>query len=125
MPIQTICGSLRRPDLSGPLSIAKPDWETYCRKVADMIIAEQTPQRVMDVRAKMYELLSHCIPPTVIIKVCTLNPPRVIDTFAEPFLVDCCRRGCGTSGRELEGGHHALGSDLREGIFNLKWFASV
>ena len=90
-----------------------------------MIIAEQTPQRVMDVRAKMYELLSHCIPPTVIIKVCTLNPPRVIDTFAEPFLVDCCRRGCGTSGRELEGGHHALGSDLREGIFNLGSFASI
>lgn len=58
-----------RPDLSGPLTIAKPDWETYCHKVADMIVAEQSPQRVMDVRAKFYELLSHCIPPTVILKV--------------------------------------------------------
>jgi replication factor C subunit 3/5 len=58
-----------RPDLSGPLTIAKPDWETYCHKVADLIIQEQTPARVMEVRSKFYELLSHCIPPTVIIKV--------------------------------------------------------
>ena len=58
-----------RPDLSSSQSVAKPDWETYCYKVADMIIQEQTPQRVMDVRAKLYELLSHCIPATVILKV--------------------------------------------------------
>lgn len=58
-----------RPDLSGPLTIAKPDWETYCNKVGDMIIAEQSPARVMEVRQKLYELLSHCIPPTVILKV--------------------------------------------------------
>ena len=61
-----------RPDLSGPLSIAKPDWETYCHKVADLIIQEQTPGRVMEVRGKFYELLSHCIPATVILKVRSL-----------------------------------------------------
>ena len=61
-----------RPDLSGPLTIAKPDWETYCHKVADMIVQEQSPGRVMEVRSKLYELLSHCIPPTVILKVCDL-----------------------------------------------------
>jgi replication factor C subunit 3/5 len=57
------------PDLSGPLTIAKPDWETYCQKVAVLIVTEQTPARVMEIRAKFYELLSHCIPPTVILKV--------------------------------------------------------
>ena len=51
------------------LSIAKPDWETYCHRVAEMIVQEQSPQRVMDVRAKLYELLSHCIPPSVVLKV--------------------------------------------------------
>lgn len=51
------------------LSIAKPDWETYCHKVADMIVQEQSPARVMEVRAKLYELLSHCIPPTIVLKV--------------------------------------------------------
>lgn len=59
-----------RPDFTGPITIAKPDWETYCHKVADLIIQEQSPARVMEVRAKFYELLSHCIPPTVILKVC-------------------------------------------------------
>ena len=58
-----------RPDLTGSLTIAKPDWEVYCHKVADLIVAEQTPARVMEVRSKFYELLSHCIPPTVILKV--------------------------------------------------------
>ncbi|KAF8655062.1 hypothetical protein AX16_003263 [Volvariella volvacea WC 439] len=59
---------MQSPDLSGPLTIAKPDWETYCHKVADLIVSEQSPARVMEVRAKFYELLSHCIPPTVILK---------------------------------------------------------
>lgn len=58
-----------RPDLTGDLKIAKPDWETYCHKVADLIVGEQTPARVLAVRAKLYELLAHCIPPSVIIKV--------------------------------------------------------
>lgn len=60
---------MNRPDLTGSLSIAKPDWETYCHKVADLIIGEQSPTRVLEVRSKLYELLSHCIPPTVILKV--------------------------------------------------------
>lgn len=40
-----------------------------------MIIQEQTPQRVMDVRAKLYELLSHCIPATVVLKVRNAQGP--------------------------------------------------
>ena len=34
-----------------------------------MIVQEQSPARVMEVRAKLYELLSHCIPPSVVMKV--------------------------------------------------------
>jgi replication factor C subunit 3/5 len=70
-----LCGLKSRPDLSISQPIAKPDWETYCYKVADMIIQEQTPQRVMEVRTKLYELLSHCIPATVVLKVRTLLDP--------------------------------------------------
>ena len=63
----TLCS----PDLeASALNIAKPDWETYCHKVADMIIQEQSPARVMEVRTKLYELLSHCIPPSIVLKVC-------------------------------------------------------
>jgi replication factor C subunit 3/5 len=57
------------PTLTGPLSIAKPDWETYCHKLGDMIVQEQSPARVMEIRGKFYELLVHCIPPSVILKV--------------------------------------------------------
>ncbi|KAI0779091.1 P-loop containing nucleoside triphosphate hydrolase protein [Irpex lacteus] len=66
--------------LHGPITIVKPDWETYCHKVADMIIQEQSPARVLDVRAKLYELLSHCIPPTVILKTIA---DRVVDLVDE------------------------------------------
>lgn len=73
-----LMGSECRPDLSNSPTIAKPDWETYCYKVSDMIIQEQTPQRVMEVRAKLYELLSHCIPATVILKVRRLFYPHSV-----------------------------------------------
>ncbi|KAG7451313.1 P-loop containing nucleoside triphosphate hydrolase protein [Guyanagaster necrorhizus] len=76
---------MQSPDLSGPLAIAKPDWETYCHKVADMIISEQSPARVMEVRQKLYELLSHCIPPTVILKTIA---ERVVDRVDEAIKTD-------------------------------------
>ncbi len=59
--------------MSSHIDIAKPDWEVYCGKVADLVLSEQSPKRLLEVRGKLYELLSHCIPPTVIIKV---GPPR-------------------------------------------------
>ncbi|KAF8529864.1 P-loop containing nucleoside triphosphate hydrolase protein [Gautieria morchelliformis] len=76
---------MQSPDLTGSLSIAKPDWETYCHKVADLIIQEQTPQRVMDVRVKIYELLAHCIPPTTILKTVA---DRVVERVDESLKAD-------------------------------------
>jgi replication factor C subunit 3/5 len=62
---------MQSPDLSGSLAIAKPDWETYTSKTADMIVSEQSPKRLLEVRAKLYELLVHAIPPKLIIKTLT------------------------------------------------------
>ncbi|KIL67702.1 hypothetical protein M378DRAFT_159549 [Amanita muscaria Koide BX008] len=76
---------MQSPNLNGPLSIAKPDWETYCHKVADLIIGEQSPARIMEVRSKFYELLSHCIPPTVILKTVA---ERVVDKVDESLKAD-------------------------------------
>ncbi|TFK27532.1 P-loop containing nucleoside triphosphate hydrolase protein [Coprinopsis marcescibilis] len=70
---------MQSPDLSGELSIAKPDWEVYCHKVADLIVSEQSPAQVMVVRAKLYELLSHCIPPTVILKTVAERVVQKVD----------------------------------------------
>lgn len=60
---------MQQPDLRGDVDVARPDWETYCAKVADSILQEQSPQRLLDIRGKLYELLSHCIPPAVVLKV--------------------------------------------------------
>lgn len=57
-----------------------------------MIVQEQTPGRILEVRAKLYELLSHCIPATVILKV---RQARVYDvrTIIEARSDDR-RKGC-------------------------------
>ena len=81
-----------RPDLSGPISIAKPDWETYCNKVADMIMQEQSAQRILDVRAKLYELLAHCIPPTVILKVWSWGISCSVLTFFRQYRIVSSKR---------------------------------
>lgn len=75
-----------RPDLNAEsLETAKPDWEVYCAKVADSIVEKQDPERLLQVRSKLYELLSHCIPPVIILKV------------RSPFAQSCrvrCKQGC-------------------------------
>lgn len=49
--------------------IPPPDWEALIAQIADEIIAEHTPARILQVRAKLYDLLTHCIPATTILKV--------------------------------------------------------
>lgn len=62
--------------------IPPPDWEALIAQIAEEIIAEHTPQRILQVRAKLYDLLSHCIPPTAILKTLTFKLiPRIDDTL--------------------------------------------
>lgn len=49
--------------------IPPPDWEALISVIADEIMAERSPQRILQVRARLYDLLTHCIPPTVVLKV--------------------------------------------------------
>lgn len=50
-------------------TIPRPDWEKYCSQVAEKILSEQSPERLLEVRGSLYELLVHCIPPTLVISV--------------------------------------------------------
>eukprot|EP00923_Selenidium_pygospionis_P048934 GHVN01084218.1.p1 GENE.GHVN01084218.1~~GHVN01084218.1.p1 ORF type:complete len:342 (+),score=20.71 GHVN01084218.1:2-1027(+) len=43
-------------------------WENVARDIAEMIIKDQTPKTILSIRTKFYDLISHCISPTVIIK---------------------------------------------------------
>lgn len=49
--------------------VPPPDWEALVSLVAEEILAERSPARLLQVRARLYDLLTHCIPPTTIIKV--------------------------------------------------------
>ena len=53
-----------------PYSVDQPiqdlDWEVFLRETAQHIVQEQTPKKLLEVRARLYELLTHCIPADVI-----------------------------------------------------------
>ena len=53
--------------------IQKPEWEIFISQIVDDILREQSPQRLMEIRGKLYELLSHCISAEVIITKLTLD----------------------------------------------------
>ncbi len=59
--------------------IPPPDWEALIDVIAKEIMDEHTPARILQVRAKFYDLLTHCIPATVILKTLTFKLLPLID----------------------------------------------
>jgi len=45
------------------------DWQLYVNRIAKDIMDEQSPQRLLSVREKFYELLGHCIPAPLILRL--------------------------------------------------------
>lgn len=45
----------------------RPDWEVFVEDVARLILEEQSAQRLLLVRGKLYELLTSCVPADVIV----------------------------------------------------------
>ena len=43
------------------------------QEIAGMILQEQTPKRLYEVRGKLYELLVNCLPPELILRKLTLE----------------------------------------------------
>ncbi|XP_067661480.1 replication factor C subunit 3-like [Haliotis asinina] len=54
--------------LSPDQEVTDPDWELYLKETANMIVQQQSPKRLLEVRSRLYELLTHCIPPDIIMK---------------------------------------------------------
>lgn len=59
--------------------IPPPDWEALISQVASEIMEEHSPARILQVRAKLYDLLTHCIPPTTILKTLTFKLVTQVD----------------------------------------------
>ncbi|KAK6317598.1 hypothetical protein J4Q44_G00129980 [Coregonus suidteri] len=53
---------------SADQDIPETDWEVYLSETANAIVSQQSPQRLLEVRGRLYELLTHCIPPEIIMK---------------------------------------------------------
>jgi replication factor C subunit 3/5 len=61
--------SMAKCDLSGEgLDIPQADWVLYINDIVQDILTEQTPRRLHDIRLKMYELTSQCIPAEIIMR---------------------------------------------------------
>ncbi|KAI9550505.1 hypothetical protein GHT06_006741 [Daphnia sinensis] len=54
--------------LNAKQEIVEPDWEVYLRETGQKMVSEQSPKALLEVRGRIYELLSHCIAPEMIIK---------------------------------------------------------
>ncbi|KIX93480.1 replication factor C subunit 5 [Fonsecaea multimorphosa CBS 102226] len=72
----------QHPEPSEKTPIPPPDWELLIEQVARDIVRERTPQMILATRAKLYDLLTHCIPATLILKTLTwklVAQPEVAD----------------------------------------------
>ncbi|KAK0674597.1 P-loop containing nucleoside triphosphate hydrolase protein [Cercophora samala] len=67
--------------------IPPPDWEGLIEQIAREIMAEHTPARILQVRSKLYDLLTHCIPPTTILKTLTFKLMPLIDDALKPEVI--------------------------------------
>jgi len=71
---------VKHGNLSASVSVELLEWEEFIVNLAKEIAEEQSPKRLQQVRAKLYELLGHCIPPDVIIKKLTLELLKKLDS---------------------------------------------
>lgn len=65
--------------LPGNMEIQLPDWEIYIRDTARKILGEQSAARLLEVRGRLYELLTHCIPADVIMRNITTELIKSLD----------------------------------------------
>lgn len=49
--------------------VAAHDWEIFLKDTAKMIVQEQSPQKLLQIRNRLYELMIHGIPSEFIFKV--------------------------------------------------------
>eukprot|EP00039_Didymoeca_costata_P020132 m.340181 g.340181 ORF g.340181 m.340181 type:complete len:354 (-) comp19169_c0_seq1:154-1215(-) len=56
------------------------DWELYIQETANIALKDQSPAKLLEVRGRLYELLTHCIPPEVVLKELARELIESLDT---------------------------------------------
>ncbi|KAL3895565.1 MAG: hypothetical protein SGCHY_004626 [Lobulomycetales sp.] len=67
--------------------VVKTDWEAFVGDIATIMVDEQSPARLLAVRGKLYELLSHCIPADVVLKTLTFELLLRVDDAIKPEIL--------------------------------------
>lgn len=67
--------SILSPTTTPPI----PDWEIYVQQLALLIIREQSASNLLEVRNRLYELLTKCIPPSIILRTLSLELFNKVD----------------------------------------------
>ncbi|KAI9725973.1 MAG: Replication factor C (RF-C) subunit [Chrysothrix sp. TS-e1954] len=92
--------------------IPPPDWEVLIEQIANDIVNEHTPARLLLVRGKFYDLLTHCIPATTILKTLTW---KLIPKIDDALKADVVKWSAFYEHRFRQGSKH---------IFHLEAFAA-
>ena len=69
----------RQYPFSADQQVELPDWEAYITTLSREISQEQTPQRLLGAREKLYELLTKLIPADVIMRTMTRELLKMLD----------------------------------------------
>lgn len=67
--------------------IPPTDWEAYTASLAQKIMQSQSPQQILAVRSGLYELITHCIPPSLILKTLVFELLKTVDDTVKGELV--------------------------------------
>jgi replication factor C subunit 3/5 len=67
--------------------IPPPDWEALIEQIARQIVEERSAARLLQVRASLYDLLSHCIDSTTIIKTLTWKLIPMTEDALKPEVI--------------------------------------
>ncbi|KAL1934285.1 hypothetical protein VTP01DRAFT_6467 [Rhizomucor pusillus] len=80
--------AVRHSDLSDISQAEKLDWEVVISKIAKLILEEQSPARLLVIRNNLYELITRCIEPSLIIKDLAFELAKSVDDTLKSIIIE-------------------------------------
>ncbi|KAI9223378.1 putative subunit of DNA replication factor C (RF-C) [Blastocladiella britannica] len=81
-------GSPNRIDANCDLSGIEYDWESYIQELARDVHGEQSAERLALIRPKLYDLIVHCIPPSIILRTLALDIALLMPEVIRPAVLN-------------------------------------
>ncbi|KAI9019771.1 P-loop containing nucleoside triphosphate hydrolase protein [Hyaloraphidium curvatum] len=70
-----------------PKEVPITDWEEFAKATAKLVIEEQSAMRLLQVRARLYELLTKCIPADTVLKTVATEILGMVDGHLKPEIM--------------------------------------